>query len=107
MLIREVPPCEGLRSVADVEAAVVFGSFAARAKGVPGRAPSDIDVLVIGTPEARVVYDVCRRVGVDVRRPVNATIMSHTEWNDAVARDAAFVAEVRDSPTISLLGDLP
>lgn len=97
---------EGLTPIADIEAAAVFGSFAARARGVPGRSPSDIDLLIIGTPDARVVYDVCRRVGARVGRPVNATIMSRAEWDDAVARDTAFAAEVRDNPTIPLLGDL-
>lgn len=98
---------EGLIGVTGVEVAVVFGSFAARATGMRGRAPSDIDVLVIGAPDARAVFDVCRRIGDEVGRPVNATIMSRGEWDDAVMRDSVFAAEVRANPTIPLIGELP
>ena len=38
-------------SVAGVDAVYLFGSWAARYAGQRGRAPADIDVLVIGRPD--------------------------------------------------------
>lgn len=98
---------DGLASVPGVEVAVIFGSFAARALGVPGAAPNDIDLLVVGTSDVRDVYDLCRRVGEQVGRPVHATVMSEPEWVDAVAQDSAFAAEVTGNPWIPLIGELP
>ena len=39
------------QDIDDTQAVVLFGSWAARYLGQPGRAPNDIDVLVIGTPD--------------------------------------------------------
>lgn len=41
---------------ADVEAVLLFGSWAARYAGQDGPPPADIDVLVIGTPHRAAVY---------------------------------------------------
>lgn len=43
---------EELATVPGVVAVLLYGSFAARMRGVGGRAPQDIDVMVIGSPEA-------------------------------------------------------
>ena len=37
-----------LNKIEGVDAALIFGSFAARASGIPGPSPKDIDLLVIG-----------------------------------------------------------
>ena len=92
-----------LRKIAGVQAAFLYGSFAARMRGEPGDAPNDIDVMVVGTPEPTVVYDACRRVGDQVSREVNATIMSPDEMAEA----GGFLTQVRRSPTVAVIGDLP
>jgi DNA-binding Lrp family transcriptional regulator len=97
---------EHLSDIEGVEAAALFGSFAARATGVPGQAPHDIDVLVIGDADARVVYAACRAVGEVVGRQVNATIMSRNEWSAAVERRSAFAVDVTSHPTLPLMGEL-
>jgi DNA-binding Lrp family transcriptional regulator len=93
-----------LSAIDGVETAFVFGSFAARASGVPGPAPNDIDVLVIGEPDARAVYAACRAVSDEVARPVNATIMTSAEWDEAVQRKSAFAVDVSSHPTLPLIG---
>jgi DNA-binding Lrp family transcriptional regulator len=97
---------EHFASILGIEAAVVFGSFAARASGVPGHAPNDVDVLVIGDPDVRAVYAACREVGEVIARPVNATVMSRMEWSDAVERRSAFAVDVTSHPMLPLIGEL-
>lgn len=92
-----------LRDIARVQAAFLYGSFAARMRGEPGSAPNDIDVMVVGTPDPMAVYDACRRVGDQVGREVNPTIMTP----DEIAEHSGFLAQVRDSPTLAVIGDLP
>lgn len=92
-----------LREIAGVQAAFLYGSFAARMRGEPGDAPNDIDVMVVGTPDPMAVYDACRRVGDQVGREVNATIMTLDELQGR----SGFLIEVRRGPTVPVIGDLP
>ncbi|MGY1701408.1 helix-turn-helix domain-containing protein [Geodermatophilus sp. SYSU D00766] len=92
-----------LGAVAGVHAAFLYGSFAARMRGEPGEAPNDIDLMVVGTPDPMAVYEVCQRVGDQVGREVNATIMTP----DELERHSGFLAQVRRSPVVPVLGDLP
>ena len=92
-----------LRDIAGVQAAFLYGSFAARMRGEPGTAPNDIDVMVVGTPDPMAVYEACQRVGDQVGREVNATIMTPDELEE----HSGFLAQVRRSPTVAIVGDLP
>jgi DNA-binding transcriptional ArsR family regulator len=92
-----------LGAVDGVQAAFLYGSFAARLRGEPGSAPNDIDVMVVGTPDPMAVYDACRRVGDRVGREVSPTIMTP----DEIAQSSGFLAQVRSSPTVAIVGDLP
>jgi DNA-binding transcriptional ArsR family regulator len=92
-----------LGQIAGVQDAFLYGSFAARMRGESGSAPNDIDVMVVGTPDPMAVYDACRRVGDRVGREVSPTIMTP----DEVRQPSGFLAEVRNSPTVPIIGDLP
>jgi predicted nucleotidyltransferase len=82
-----------------IEHLYLFGSWAARYHGEAGRAPNDIDVLVIGTPDRDQVYEAGERAEKRLRLPVQVTIRSAEQW----ARiDDPFVAEVRRRPLVSL-----
>jgi len=87
-----------------IEAAFLYGSFAARMRGVPGPAPRDIDVMVIGEPDPAAVYDACDWVGDAVHRPVNPTILTRSEVE---SRGSGFLADLRANPTVTIVGDLP
>lgn len=89
--------------VQGIESAFLYGSFAARMSGVGGAAPNDIDVMVIGTPDADEVYLACDRVEEAVHRPVNATIMTRAESE----RESGFLSELRSNPVIAIVGELP
>lgn len=86
-----------------IESALLYGSFAARMRGVDGPAPRDIDVMVIGDPDPELVYQACERVEEAVHRPVNATILSRAEAH----AESGFLAQVRASPVIPIVGDVP
>ena len=92
---------EELAKVDGVERAFLYGSFAARSLGVEGPPPSDIDLMVIGHPAANDVYDVCARVEKLVSRPVNATILTSSEYDE----ESGFLNSVRASPIVPLIGD--
>jgi DNA-binding transcriptional ArsR family regulator len=94
---------EALGTIEGVELAFLYGSFAARMRGVDGPAPHDIDVMVVGTPDVGAVYDACRRVDEQVRRPVNPTIVTR----DDLASQSGFMAQVRANPIVPVVGEAP
>lgn len=91
---------EVLGSIDGVERAFIFGSFAARARGIEGAAPNDIDLMVIGTPDVAAVYDACRNVEASVGRPINPTILTPAE----LEAQSGFLASVRSNPILPIIG---
>ncbi len=91
---------EELAVIPGVDRAFLYGSFAARVSGVPGSAPADIDLMVIGSPEPVAVYDAAGRVESVVGRPVNPTILTAQEW----AEESGFLTRVRESPMVAVIG---
>lgn len=97
MLADELGRIEG------IDAALVYGSFAARLLGVPGAPPSDIDVMVVGAPDLDSVHDACTTVEEAVHRPVNPTVLTCREF----AEESGFLDDVRSGPVVPVLGELP
>ena len=92
-----------LGAIAGVSVAFLYGSFAARLAGITGPAPSDIDLMVIGSPSPEAVYDACERVERLVGRPVNPTIMTSEEFG----RGGGFVDHLQAGPRSPVIGELP
>lgn len=65
---------EELGNLSGIEHLYLFGSWAARYQGETGRAPNDIDVLVIGAPDRDQVYEAGERAEKRLRVPVQVTI---------------------------------
>ncbi len=86
----------------DADAVLLFGSWAGRYLGQPGRAPNDIDVLVIGSPDRDAVDDASERVERAIGIPVQATVRSRSQWTEE--RDS-FVREVKSRPFVVVLAD--
>jgi DNA-binding transcriptional ArsR family regulator len=86
-----------------ISSAFLYGSFAARMQGVEGPAPHDIDVMVVGEPDADAVYDACARVEEAVHRDVNATILTMEE----LSQRSGFLDDVRSGSVVPILGELP
>lgn len=92
-----------LAKIEGVEKAFLYGSFAARSRGVDGPAPNDIDVMVIGEPDVHAVYEACARVEAVVGRPVNPAILSAAEF----AENTGYLQSVREGHRVPVLGELP
>jgi len=99
LLARELDDLTG------IETAVIFGSFAARAAGVAGPPPRDIDLLVIGAVDVPDLYAAVQRVSGQVGRRVNPTIVSRDEWEAAVASGNVFARDVLANPVMTILGE--
>jgi predicted nucleotidyltransferase len=99
------PPAVIAEEFADVvgaEAVVLFGSWAARYLGERGRAPNDIDVLVIGDADRDDVDDAADRAEALIGLPVQATVRSRAQWaNDR----EPFIREIRSRPLLPVLVD--
>lgn len=84
-----------------IESAFLYGSFAARLRGLGGPAPYDIDVMVVGTPDVDAVYNACTRVQAVVHRPVNPTILSAEEFT----AESGFLDTVRSGSIVPVMGE--
>jgi DNA-binding transcriptional ArsR family regulator len=88
---------ERLRDLPGASLIVVFGSWAARYRGEPGRRPNDLDVLVVGSVskvKATVRADeLAERVGV----PVNLSYVTAQEWEQGSVN---LVREIKRTPHV-------
>ena len=89
-----------LAGISGVERLFIFGSWAARYMGEAGRAPNDIDVLVVGGPDREALYEAAERAEQRIGLPVQVTVRSALAWGSATA---TFIAELRSRPLVSLL----
>lgn len=83
-------------------AVVLFGSWAARYLGEPGREPNDIDVLVIGDVDRHRVDEAAERAERRIGKPVNATVRTCPQWD---SENEAFVQQVKSRPHLLVLED--
>lgn len=94
---------QALKEIPGIDAAFLYGSFAARALGEEGAPPRDIDVMVVGSPDVELVYDACDNVADKVQRPVSPTIMTARELDQGTG----FHQQIRSNPVIAVVGELP
>lgn len=90
-----------LDAIGGIEEAYLFGSWARRYGGEPGAAPGDIDLVVVGEPDADKVYEAGRDAGAVLGQEVNVVILTPEEWR---ARRSGFIREVRSSPLVAVSG---
>jgi len=106
LLLRSFGPrqvvAEELAPVQGIEDAYLFGSWAARYAGQQGRAPADIDVLVIGEPDRDELDEAAQRAGSRLAREVNVTVRSPRWWRDG---GDGFHDEVTRRPLVPVLGE--
>jgi hypothetical protein len=91
---------EEFDAIEQIEAVLLFGSWAARYLGDPGRAPNDIDVLVIGDADRDAVDDAAERAERRIGMPVHATVRTQAQWE---SRRESFVDDVRSRPVVVVL----
>lgn len=90
-----------LRDLEGVEAAAIFGSWAARATGEAGPAPVDIDLLVIGHPDRDELHEAVTRARDRLGREVNPVVVTPQRWESG---GDGFLSELRNRPMVALVG---
>ncbi|WP_157556420.1 hypothetical protein [Herbidospora yilanensis] len=91
---------ELLGGVSGVEEAYIYGSWAARYSGEPGRVPRDLDVLVVGEADEDDLYGVAREAERRLGREVNIRRTSRIHWDSA--NGDPFLESVRSRPLVRL-----
>jgi DNA-binding transcriptional ArsR family regulator len=91
---------DALADVRGVEAAFVFGSWAARYTGEPGPQPRDIDVLVVGDAELGAVRRACRAVQDELHVEINPVVFSRSDWT--AKKPEPFIAQVKRQPLVPI-----
>jgi predicted nucleotidyltransferase len=91
---------EEFAAVSGLDELYLFGSWAARFLGEPGRTPADVDVLIVGPADRNDAYDAADRAARRLHREVNPTIVSHHRW---CSTDDPFITELRQRPLLRLL----
>jgi len=92
---------EELAGLGGVNAAAIFGSWAARALGEAGPSPVDIDLLVIGRPDRDDLHDAVGRARSRLGRDINSVVVSASRWR---ADSDPFLTELRSRPLVRLPG---
>lgn len=103
LLLRSFGPpqvvAEEFGGVGGIGGLYVFGSWAARQAGVSGRAPADLDVLVIGRPDRDTVDEAAERARHRLAREVNVTTRSLEWWRTGTD---GFHVEVTTRPLVTI-----
>jgi len=91
---------ERLAQVEGIVFADIFGSWAARYRGEEGRAPVDIDLLVVGSPDRDDLHDAMVEASRQLNREVNPVVVSPQRWDTS---DDGFIVELRSRPRVPVL----
>ncbi|MFI5906058.1 MarR family transcriptional regulator [Dactylosporangium sp. NPDC051541] len=98
-----LPPVDG------VDAAYIYGSWAARYAGEAGPPPRDVDVLIVGEADEDDLEDAARSAERQLGREVNIHRVSAAAWHSP--GDDPFLASVRSRPSYPIVepgdGDQP
>ncbi len=90
--------CE-LAPIAGIEAAYIYGSWAARYSGVAGGVPNDVDVLVVGVADLDEIQSAAERAEVILQREVNVRRVSPKSWKEG---EGAFLKTIKAGPLVTL-----
>jgi hypothetical protein len=88
----------------DAIVVAIYGSWAARYEGFPGRAPHDIDVLVIGEAARRDLYEAAERAEQRLGLPVNSGLCSRSRW---IAAADPLIRQIGSAPLVWVTGEAP
>ncbi|MGQ0825475.1 MAG: ArsR family transcriptional regulator [Actinomycetota bacterium] len=104
LLLRSFGPrhvlADALRDVPGIDAAYLFGSWAARYEGERGPAPHDIDVLVIGQPDRDALDGATSAAERRLARRVDVTVRRRSWWDNG---DDSFRKEVASRPMVEIV----
>jgi len=82
-----------------VKSAVIFGSYAAGMTSVR----SDVDVMIVGSPDRDVLTDRLEQAGREIGRPVNEVVYTAAELEERRARGDVFIRSIDEGRVIQVL----
>jgi DNA-binding transcriptional ArsR family regulator len=90
---------EAFAGVPEVRGLYIYGSWAARYEGQAGPPPGDVDVLVIGAPSRKELYEAADAAQERLGLKVNPTVRTVEQWTDA---SDALVQQIKASPVVTI-----
>ena len=97
-----IPLREALETIDGVEAAAVYGSVASGSD--TGR--SDIDLLVVGSPDELALHESVSTLKEVLGRPINYTLLSRKELKTRIRGKDPFLTRVVSGDLIPVIGDV-
>jgi len=91
---------EELSDLDGIVSAEIFGSWAARHHGERGRQPTDVDLLVVGSPHRDDLHDATQAAAQRLNRPVNPVVISSRRWETS---NDGFIRELHSRPRVQVL----
>jgi DNA-binding Lrp family transcriptional regulator len=91
-----------LEAISGVEEAYVFGSWAARYRGITGTDPKDIDVVAIGDAQRMRIYEAASEATSTLGREVNIRSVGRAEWEQPTD---LFLKTVKNGPLVKITLD--
>ncbi|MGH9450669.1 MAG: nucleotidyltransferase domain-containing protein [Terriglobia bacterium] len=89
-----------IEKIGGIEEAYLYGSFARNHQD----AGSDIDMIVIGVPDERLLAEAARKLEKQLGREINYTVLTRREFKHRHERKDAFLQNVWQNKRISLIG---
>jgi predicted nucleotidyltransferase len=89
-----------LKGINGVQSAWLFGSFAKN----EADAASDIDLLVVGQPDAKLLASEARKAEKALRREVNYIVLTPGELKRRLAEGDPFIADIWNGKRVRLIG---
>jgi len=90
---------EAMRSIKKIKIAFIYGSFAAKKEN----ASSDIDLMVIGSPDTSGLNEKIAQLEKNLKREINPTIYSLKEYQAKKKAKSGFMSELLKGPKIMLI----
>jgi len=92
---------ESLGKMKGIELAFIYGSFAKREES----AQSDIDLLVVGTPDDAGLTREIGKLEKKLKREINYTLFKKAEFKQKIKEKNSFVTDLLHNSKIVLIGD--
>lgn len=93
---------DALAPISGIDAVLIYGSIAKDTE----RRGSDIDILIIGTPDEDAIYRVISEMEEKTNREINAVTFSAEEWCQKLVEKSSFALSIVNQKTIPLIGSI-
>lgn len=92
---------EVMAEIKGIKLAFIYGSFAAKKE----KGDSDIDIMVIGDPDASLLHKKIAALEQKLKREINPTVYSVKEFRAKKKNKSGFVTDLLQNPKIMLIGN--